>query len=409
MKILYVVHQFYPHYDSGTEHFVLNLASMLQKAGNKVKVITYRVDPAGPATGESGGIYFNETLYERIPVLEYWLSNPPVDLHFTLHIDKVISFAKQVLKHEKPDIVHLCHPMRSCGFLEAAESMDIPAIVTVTDLMFVCPNIVMITTNGKLCTDARGGLECNKVCFDTGDNNQKRMAYAEQLLTNAQAVVAPSAFLQGMLKAQFPKLDVKVLKHGLVMNGPSKQRSVLNDLDCVKFGYIGTIAEHKGLHILIQAFGKAKAENVRLKVYGDWDNFYGRQQKKLAGNDNRVEFMGHFNKEDIESAYGNIDVLIIPSICYESYSIVKYEAVIRNVPLMVSCLEALPEQIEDGVNGFIFSPGKPEELTNIILTVASNPAILDDIRIKMSSIFVSTIEQEAFGYLRIYRTCLLLS
>ncbi len=41
LKILYLVHQFYPEFQSGTEKVVLNNAFMAQQSGNKVKVITY--------------------------------------------------------------------------------------------------------------------------------------------------------------------------------------------------------------------------------------------------------------------------------------------------------------------------------------------------------------------------------
>ena len=44
MKILYVVHQFYPYYTAGTEKFTYQIASMMQKNGNKVKVVSYHVD-----------------------------------------------------------------------------------------------------------------------------------------------------------------------------------------------------------------------------------------------------------------------------------------------------------------------------------------------------------------------------
>jgi hypothetical protein len=41
MKILYLVHQFYPDAYQGTEKFVLQLAQHCQAAGHEVKVITY--------------------------------------------------------------------------------------------------------------------------------------------------------------------------------------------------------------------------------------------------------------------------------------------------------------------------------------------------------------------------------
>ena len=43
MKIVYLVHQFYPEFQAGTEKFLLNTARMAQKNGHKVHVLTYSV------------------------------------------------------------------------------------------------------------------------------------------------------------------------------------------------------------------------------------------------------------------------------------------------------------------------------------------------------------------------------
>jgi hypothetical protein len=41
MRILYIVHQFFPKWYTGTERFVLNLAMQMQRLGHSVEVLTY--------------------------------------------------------------------------------------------------------------------------------------------------------------------------------------------------------------------------------------------------------------------------------------------------------------------------------------------------------------------------------
>ena len=72
MKVLYVVHQFYPHYGSGTEKVTYNIASMIQNTGNKVKVITYCVNHQGSVTGSYNNIKYNEYIFRKIPVIEFF-------------------------------------------------------------------------------------------------------------------------------------------------------------------------------------------------------------------------------------------------------------------------------------------------------------------------------------------------
>jgi hypothetical protein len=46
MKILFVVHNFFPKFFGGTERYVLNMAKQMQRMGNSVKVLTYGIlDP----------------------------------------------------------------------------------------------------------------------------------------------------------------------------------------------------------------------------------------------------------------------------------------------------------------------------------------------------------------------------
>ena len=41
MKILYVVHQFFPNHITGTERLTLNIAKQIQRMGHEVTVLTY--------------------------------------------------------------------------------------------------------------------------------------------------------------------------------------------------------------------------------------------------------------------------------------------------------------------------------------------------------------------------------
>lgn len=41
MRILYLIHQFYPECFTGTEKIFLNVVTMAQKYGHRVKVMTY--------------------------------------------------------------------------------------------------------------------------------------------------------------------------------------------------------------------------------------------------------------------------------------------------------------------------------------------------------------------------------
>lgn len=66
MKVIYLVHQFYPEFYSGTEKVVLNIASMTQKSGNIVKVITYSFCNDTFFDNETNGMLSREYSYKGI-------------------------------------------------------------------------------------------------------------------------------------------------------------------------------------------------------------------------------------------------------------------------------------------------------------------------------------------------------
>jgi len=406
MKILYIVHQFYPHYGSGTEKVTFNIASMIQNAGNKVKVITYRVNHNGVVSGEFKNIKYHEFIYRKIPVLEFFLEKEPPKFTVDLINEDVLSFAKEILKKEKPDLVHVCHPMRVCSFLEAAEQMGIPCVVTATDLMYICPKIVMTTTLGDICTDALRGEKCNLTCYDVGNRNEERMALSERLLSKADSIVVPSIFIGNMIKKQMPNLDIRVIKHGMDYTGVKQQIRNYRLNDCINFAFVGSIQEHKGIHILIDEFMKIKANNIRLSIYGKYDDNFGQKLLNYAKKDERIRFNGAFEASMIDRVYEGLDVLVIPSICYESYSLVKHEAIMRNIPIIVSDIGALGDGIIHGVNGYKFSIAETKSLREIITSIANNPEQLNEIKKNLVSFVVPTIEQESFQYLTLYKKCI---
>ena len=49
--------------------------------------------------------------------------------------------------------------------------------------------------------------------------------------------------------------------------------------DVLRFGFVGTIADYKGLHVLVEAFNAIEAERVELQIWGDLDTFEDYKQQ----------------------------------------------------------------------------------------------------------------------------------
>ena len=408
MKILFLVHQFYPEFHSGTEKVVSQLASMMQQMGHRIKVVTYGLGDPLSYPQRIGDVLYKEYVWQGIPVLAYQVQEQPLDLHYGLEGTESLEFARSVLERERPDIVHVGHSMRNGGFLRAMQQMNIPYVFTLTDFFMMCPKVVLTTTNGGLCAGPQNGAACRKHCSELPDTLvRSRLQSAAEHLAKAKAIVAPSQFVASNFEREFPGLQVDVIPHGIPLARVIKNKRTYAAGDALTIGYVGSLVPHKGVEVLLQAFSGIDAENVTLKLYGIGTDAYVARLKQAAGTDKRIRFEGAFTEREAGEIYAALDVVVIPSLCYESYSMVLREALAAVTPVIVSNLGALGESIEPGENGLGFPPGDVHHLQEQLRTCIEQPELLNEMkkRIRIGPL-VPALEQEAYVYERLFKRIL---
>lgn len=404
MKVVYLVHQFYPEFQAGTEKFVFNMAYMSQKNGNKVKVITYSLGDVSSFPYRFDGILYKEFHYQGIPVLAWCFEKEPADLHFVVNPHADVNFALEILKQEKPDVVHAGHLMRVYPFILAARQLNIPYVLTITDFHLLCPKVILAPTPNSLCSGPEGGENCAKLCSEIPTSFIKdRLKTTTEIVRNAAAVVAPSQFVAGIFEREVNNLKVLINHHGIRLSNIRLNNRVYRAGDKICFGYIGNLAVHKGVHVLVSAFASLNSSSSNLIIFGSGQGAYIKHLEKIAG-ETEVKFKGVFQSQELGNVFNQIDVLVAPSICYETYSFVVHEALASEVPVITSNLGGMAEQIQDGVNGFTFQPGSVQELRARMQAIVDDPTLLNNMKthIRMET-FVPNIEQEAYSYSQIYK------
>ena len=404
MKIIYLVHQFYPEYQSGTEKFIFNNALMSQKAGNKVKVVTYSFLDDSKFQEFTKEILSREYIYQGIPVEAIKCINPPNFIDFTQSNPQLNQFARNFLKKEDPDLIHVGHPMRMYEFINAAIDLKIPYVMTLTDFFMLCPKVILTPNDHSLCEGPNGGFACYELCSELdGSFIKNRLNKSEIILRKAKALIAPSNFVATMVKKEFDDLNFNVIQHGIQHQYIKKNNRIYNQSDDLIFGFAGTILRHKGVHLLIKTFKEIKNQNIKLKIYGSGPKYFLDELHTMIHKDARISICGEYSSDQLGDILKGIDVVIIPSMCYENYSMVLHEAFASNIPVIVTNLGGLAEKVEDGFNGFTFSFGDSKDLKQKLLKIIENPMILNDLkRYIQKSIIVQKIEQESYEYFRIY-------
>ncbi len=406
MKILYLTHQFYPEYTSGTEKFVFNSAFMTQKNGNQVKVITYGFYEETFFDHQENDIRWKEFVYQGIPVLAFQFKEQPLDLHISMADTASYEFARRVIQKEAPDVIHVGHPMRVHQFIRVAKELGIPIVITLTDFFLICPKVILAPTRVSLCSGPQKGVACRELCREyDGKFIKDRLKAGEEILRNADVVVSPSRFLAEVFRKEIDDLNIQINNHGMRYSYIRQNHKNYTLTSSIVFGFTGYIQYHKGVHILINAFKQLDHPNARLHLYGPGEETYLRKLQELVEDDERIVFKGSFHPEQLADLFQEIDVLVTPSIWYENYPLVLHEALASNVPVIASDLGGMSEKVTNDFNGLTFIPGDADDLRNKMNSILMDPTILNSYKENIkNTMAVPSVEQESYWYQRVYRS-----
>src|ERR1700730_2722629 len=390
MRILYVVHQFYPETCAGTERFLLNLASSMQRRGHRADIVTYSFGQRSEFRS-AGSLLVRQYQHKGVSVTAVRHDRVPIDINTSVGDSSVLLFARQMLQNHGRgyDLVHIAHPMRLTSFAISAAEAGLPYVLTLTDFWMICPKINLHTSFHTPCGGPSGGEVCRQWCPELRPEFVKsRLKSARDILQRAGAIVAPSHFVVAIFKKEFPELSASVIPHGLPLDEFNRNLRTLETGTRIVFGYCGGLSAHKGVHVLIEAFRALEAHNVELRIYGSsspQEQEYERMLRRMADQDDRIKFCGTYQEEEVGNVFQSMDVLIIPSICYETYSFALHEALASGVPVIASAIACLDEKIEDSVTGWTFQVGDAADLTNKLKLIVSNPQTLDIIKQRVTN------------------------
>ncbi len=400
MKILYLVHQFYPDSYTGTEKFLLELAKASQRLGHRVKVVSYSYRPHSFFDQQDGNVLLKEYVYESIPVLFVRLKNEQADRQQHLGEGDVFKTAKRILMSEGPDLVHGAHTLGLHDFTYAARELNIPYLLTLTDFFLLCPKLILMTSSQSLCAGPERGNACHDLCPEISNTIiRKRLTQAEDILRHASSVIAPSKFLAGMFRKEYSNLNMQEIGYGISYPKIRKNLRRYEAGDKLTFFYGGSFIRHKGVHILVEAFKRVKGK-AELKIYGSGQYEYSLRQ--AAAQDQRIKLCGVFSADQIGEILGQIDVTVVPSIWYENTPIILLESLASNVPVISTDLGGMTEAVSNGINGRTFPIGDVDELVHIFDSLIQKPELLNSYKDNIKNQFIPSVEQVGLAYERVY-------
>jgi len=179
---------------------------------------------------------------------------------------------------------------------------------------------------------------------------------------------------------QYPKIDpssISVIYNSVDTEkfSPSRSKSLL-EKDIVLF--TGRLIAAKGIKYLVEAIPKVLRENPNtLFVFiGPGNSLpYRRRLKELGVPEKNLMFVGYLKESsDLVEYYRASSVFVAPTL-YENLPIRVLEAMACGVPVIASNVCAIPEVIDNGVNGILIQPGSIDELADVICCLLGDPGL----------------------------------
>ncbi|MEO8729094.1 MAG: glycosyltransferase [Rhodoferax sp.] len=420
MKILLTTHQFFPEYMAGTEVLTLSVAKDLLRRGHEIRIFTGF--PSEKHLTDSQR--FDEYEFEGIHVYRFHHAYAPmagqtsmIEVGYDSHL--AAFHFEEILKDFKPDVLHFFHLNRlGTRLIEKADQAVIPAYMTLTDFWSICPTGQLLLPDGKFCNgpDHNAG-NCVK---HFAQNTQKGLAGAvakwiptvfvnvltkisasnilptHPVLTEVNAIsvrlrvnisrlnrlkkiIAPNKMMRDILIANgIDSSRVVQFSFGIDVLGNNSKSMVRGLRRPLRIGYIGTLAMHKGCHILIKAFKSLPTDRATLNIYGSPVDFpeYSNELKLLATGRDDIRFCGTFPNSIISQVLADLDVLVVPSIWHENSPLVIYSSQATGCPVVSSDLRGISEVIWDEVNGLLFEPGNSAALEKQLLRLIEDSGLL---------------------------------
>ncbi len=229
---------------------------------------------------------------------------------------------------------------------------------------------------------------------------QHRSNWVRRVWDDMDMFISPSRFLRHFfIDHGLPEEKIEFLDNGFTPIEPIIKKPVERP---VRFGYIGTWIPSKGVDLVLQAFRNVDPKDARLEVHGffpGYDGYEDYEQYLQSLSSPAVEWKGRYKPHKVYDLLAELDCLIMASIWLENSPLTIHEAFQAKVPLLTADVGGMAELVRHG-GGMTFHHRDAESLAHQVKRIASNPALLDDLRNSIPG--VQSVKEHVDRLLEIY-------
>ncbi len=282
----------------------------------------------------------------------------------------------------EPDLVHVHNffPLLSPSVYYACRDAGVPVVQTLHNYRLICPSATLFR-DGHVCEEclgrsfawpgiAHGCYRGSHVCTASIAAMQTvhRVARTWQQCVDMYIALTDfsrSTFIRGGLPA-----DKIVVKPNFAPSrGPAGKG---------RGGYalfVGRLSPEKGIEVLLAAC-KRIVPSFPIWIVGD-----GPLAERTRSAANKcIVHLGARSREEITDLMRDAAFLVVPSVCYETFSLVIPEAFEAGLPVIASDLGSPGALVTAGRTGLLFRPGDPKSLAEQIDWAVAHPDRISQMR-----------------------------
>jgi glycosyltransferase involved in cell wall biosynthesis len=361
MKILILSDDFPPFAQGGAAAVAFNVARGMVHKGHDVSVVTAVRNEKDAITSVIDGI---KIYAYKVNYGEKWRG------YLSLYNPISSKFIKKIIYETKPDVVHAhnIHNYISYNSLRISKNYGAKVILTAHDCMLfhygkftdfidesdikkldnfnykVSP-ISQLKTFRKRYNPFRNAIikfylrYVDKVC---SVSNELKKALEVNGIKNIQVV-------HNALDADIWKVDRKLVEKYRLENNIIEDKIIL---------FAGKLTKAKGGEQLINALASitSKITNITLIIVGQMDDYTSNLVKQAQSNNIKVISTGWLNEGQLPVVYSSADLVVFPSICFDTFGMVNLEAMISRKPVIATCFGGAKEVVVDNLTGYIINP-----------------------------------------------------
>jgi len=192
--------------------------------------------------------------------------------------------------------------------------------------------------------------------------------FVKTVLNNADAILVLSSQWKKFISNKCDNKNIEILYNPVKLQEFYEKNNTTCQINVL---FMGRIGKRKGAYDTIEAAKLLTNTNIKIDMYGDGEVENAKNIVALSNLEERVKINGWITGEKIDLAYKNADLFILPSYD-EGLPMSILEAMSHSLPVISTNIAGIPDQITNGVNGYLIEPGDVQLLAEKIDLLAGN-------------------------------------